>query len=74
MKDLDLKEKEFFLKQRADDIDELVKLLNNLKDGTSMHNWRNSKNVLKEKIDKIFLNYEFSLNYSAIKNSIKDSK
>lgn len=74
LNDLDSNEKQYFINQRKENVDELIRLLETLKGEESIEMWKNSRGILKEKIDKIFNNYEFSLTYAKTKKLINNIK
>lgn len=74
LKHLDKKEIDFFKTQRNEHVEELLRLIETLKDEEKMESWRHSRHILKEKIDKIFNSYEFFLSYSSTKKEINNLK
>ncbi len=74
LKHLEKKEIDFFNAQRIEHVEELLRLAETLKDDEKMENWRQSRHIFKEKIDKIFNCYEFFLSYSSTKKQINNIK
>lgn len=61
------KEKEFFNKMRVEQIDSLIRQLNELKDDSVMTAFRNDKELYKHKVDDIFNSFDKGNEYMAMK-------
>jgi len=61
------KEKEFFNKMRIEQIDRLIKRLNELKDDSIITAFRNDREMYKKQVDDIFNSFDKGIEYVSMK-------